>query len=491
MKSLRIAAALLLIGSLLVTVAPASAAERLPNIIFLMADDMGSGDLGCYNADSKIPTPHMDRLAAAGRRFTDAHSPSAVCTPTRYGVLTGRYAWRTRMTRGVLNGNSPLLIDVKRTTVASLLREHGYATACIGKWHLGMGSSKRTDYAKPLIPGANAVGFDFFFGIPASLDMEPYVFVRNEFPEQLPTARIGKSREARQGGAGFWRGGPIATSFRHVDVLPRTTDEAVAYLDVRAEAAPKDPFFLYLPLSAPHTPWLPTEQFRGKSGAGPYGDFTHQVDATVGRIADALERNGLTENTLFIVTADNGAHWTPGDKKTYPHLANHPWRGQKSDIWEGGHRVPFIASWPGKIEAGSTSDETICHVDLLATVAAIVGAKLDNNAGEDSYNVLPALLGEERETPIRDATVHHSGSGFFAIRQGDWKLVLGRGSGGFSRPFRIEPKPGEAVGQLYNLADDPAEANNLYQQNPEVVSQLGALLDRYRSEGRSTPPREG
>ncbi|MGE3806960.1 MAG: arylsulfatase [Gemmataceae bacterium] len=469
----------------LLLVLPVRAADQ-PNIIFLMADDLGSGDLGCYNKDSKIPTPNMDRLAAEGVRCTDAHTGSSVCTPTRYGVLTGRYAWRTdRLKKGVLQGYDPLLIEKDRMTVASLLKKHGYATGCVGKWHLGLGDVKPTNYEKPLSPGPRSVGFDYYFGIPASLDMPPYVFVENEGLVEAPTAKIGDSKMRRVGGGGFWRGGPIGPTFKHEDVLPKCTEKAVAFIDNHVKATPDKPFFLYFPLSAPHTPWMPTKEFIGKSKAGYYGDFTAQVDWTVGEIMKTLDKHKLTGNTLFILTSDNGAHWLPTDIEKYDHRANWHYRGQKSDIHEGGHRVPYIARWPGKIKPGSVSAETMCHVDLLATCGAIVGAELPKNAGEDSYNMLPALLGQKQDKPIREAIVHHSGDGLFAIRQGEWKLVEGLGSGGFTPPKRIEPKQGDPAGQLYNLNDDLAEQKNLYLDNPDMVKKLQSLLDKYRSTGRS------
>ena len=456
-----------------------------PNIVFIMADDMGYGDPGYYNKESKVPTPNINRLAKEGIRMTDAHSPSAVCTPTRYGVLTGRYSWRSRLKKGVLWGFSPALIETGRVTVASLLKSNGYHTGCVGKWHLGLGSKEKTDYTKPLTPGPNDVGFDYFFGIPASLDMEPYVFVKNANPLQLPTEKIVGSKGRRDGGGGFWRGGPIAPDFRHIDVLPRITEQAVGFIRDHAKKTTKKPFFLYFPLSAPHTPWLPTAEFEGKSKAGPYGDFAAQVDWSVGQVLKELDDCKLTDDTLIIVTSDNGAHWKPNDIAKYGHRANHHLRGQKADIWEGGHRVPFIARWPGSITAGTTSDETICHTDFLATCAAVVGSRLPDDAGEDSYNILPALLGRTLHQPIREATVHHSVSGVFAIRKGDWKLILGRGSAGFSSPRVIKPKPGEATGQLYNLADDPSESKNLFLDRPKVVARLNSLLQKYKQQGHS------
>jgi len=463
--------------------------ERRPNIIFIMADDMGYGDLGCYNKKSKIPTPNMDRLAKEGVRFTDAHSPSAVCTPTRYGVLTGRYCWRSRLKRGVLGGYSPCLIDTRRMTVASLLKQHGYATACIGKWHLGLGTAKRTDFSKPLVPGPNALGFDYFFGISASLDMPPYCYIENDRVVKQPTEMV----EAGEAGKdGWWRKGAIAPGFKHVQVMPDLTKKAVAYIDKHAKSSRNSPFFMYFALPAPHCPIAPAPFVKGRSQAGGYGDYVVEVDWTVGEVMKALERNRIAENTLVMVTSDNGS---PGRTKikrapysiieVYGHNPSGDLRGIKADIWDGGHREPFIARWPAKISAGTTSDELICLTDLLATCAAIVGTKLPGNAGEDSYNILPALLGRKTDIPIRQAVVHHSSIGMFAIRQGKWKLILGRGSGGFTKPNRVKPKPGEPKGQLYDLDKDPAESNNVWAEHPAIVQRLTNLLEKYKKQGHS------
>lgn len=463
--------------------------QRPPNIVFILADDMGMGDLGCYNSESKIPTPNMDKLAEQGMRFTDAHTPSSVCTPTRYGVLTGRYAWRSRLKSGVLWGFSRMLIEPGRQTVASLLSAKGYATGGFGKWHLGFQSfdpalgekEQNVDYTQPLRPGPMTVGFDTYFGIPASLDMEPYVFVRDDRLVELPTQTIGNSAHRRQGGDGFWRGGPIAPSFRHIDVLPAIEREAMSWISQQSE---QKPFFAYIPLSAPHTPWLPTDEFSGKSKAGYYGDFVAQVDATIGKILQTLKDRGLVDNTLVIMTSDNGSHWPVSDIEKWGHDANFGRRGQKSDIWEGGHRVPFIARWPGKVKPGSACDQTICLTDLMATAAELVGHQLTDDEGEDSFSIVPLLRGSD--APIRQGTVHHSGQGTFAIRSGDWKMVVDNlGSGGFTPPRQVKPKRGEPQGQLYNLASDPAETTNLYDQKPEIVAELRALLQKYQSEGRS------
>jgi arylsulfatase A len=456
--------------------------ERLPNIIVILADDMGYGDPGCNNPQSKISTPNIDRLAAEGLSFTDAHSPSAVCTPTRYGLLTGRYCWRTHLKNGVLWGYSPNLIEPGRLTVPSLLKRTGYTTGCIGKWHLGFGSDEKVDYSKQLSPGPNDHGFDYFYGIPASLDMDPYLYVENDRAVDLPTDTTeGKPMPE------FYRGGAIAPGLKIEDILPTLTRKAVSFIENQAETHAEQPFFLYFPLTAPHTPWVPNEQFRGKSRAGVYGDFVTEVDWTVGQVLDTLDRLGITDETLIVFTSDNGAHEDHIGEE-YGHDANRPWRGQKADIWDGGHRIPFFARWPGKIERGTSSGETFCLTDFLHTFAALTGEELPDSAGEDSYNMLPALLGEDYAGPIREATVHHSVHGMFSIRHGDWKLILGRGSGGFHWSEEDRKPPPDAVPyQLYNVHQDSAETVNLYGDRPDIVDKLTALLETYKAQGHSRP----
>ncbi len=452
-----------------------------PNIVYILCDDLGWGDLECYNEDSGIPTPNANKLASEGVRFVDMHSPSSVCTPTRYGILTGRYCWRSRLKSGVLDGRGSNLIEPGRTTVASMLKARGYHTAAIGKWHLGFQESQPVDYSKPLTPGPNDHGFDYFFGIPASLDFEPYLFVENNRPVEAPTARTQGQKEPR---GVFWREGDIAPSFTMEGCLPALTAKAVSYLKQRA-AEPAKPFFLYFPLTGPHTPWMPTKEWQGKSKAGIYGDFVTQVDDVLGQIAKTLEETGQARNTVLIFTSDNGAHWTPDDKSKFPHRANASWRGMKADIHDAGHRIPLIARWPAKIKPGQVSRQLGCLTDLMATAAELTGSSLPREAGEDSYSWLPAAVGSQPKTPLREAVVHHSAQGIFAIRRGDWKLCEGRGSGGFSTPVKIVPKPAEPVGELYDLKADPAETDNLYQKRPEIVGELKALLDKYRSDGRS------
>ena len=400
---------------------PLSAAEPpKPNIVYILADDLGYGDVGCYNPASKIPTPNIDRLAREGVRFTDAHSPSAVCTPTRYALLTGRYAWRTRLQRNVLGPFSQPLIAEKQLTVAGLLREQGYATACIGKWHLGWGWPKpgdggKRDFTRPIPDGPTARGFDLYFGTDVP-NYPPYCFIENDRTVGIPSADAPVGRDS------FNIAGPMLPGWKLVEVLPGLEKRAVEYIEKAAKG--DKPFFLYLPLTSPHYPVVPAAEFKGKSKVGEYGDFVVQTDHVVGEVLDALKTSGVAEKTLVILTSDNGPEITgevkPGayDRlKEFGHASMGTLRGTKRDAWEGGHRVPFIARWPGKIPAGTTCDETICHVDLMATLAALLDVKLPADAGVDSVNILPALLGEKRKAPLREATVHHSGQGKFAIRR--------------------------------------------------------------------------
>ena len=458
------------------------APRALPNIVYILSDDLGWGDLVCYNPKASTVTPNADRLAREGVRFTDMHSGSAVCTPTRYGVLTGRYAWRTRLKSGVLDGYSPNLIEPGRLTVPRMLKAKGYYTAGVGKWHLGLGTREKADYDQPLRPGPVDHGFDYYFGIPASLDMPPYLFFENDRPVEKATAHTDGSNKPR---GMFWRPGPIAPSFHVEEVLPTLAAKAESILRERA-AAPGKPFFLYFPLTAPHTPWAPGRRYLGRSKAGLYGDFVQQVDATLGRILGTLEATGLAANTLVVFTSDNGADWKPEDKARYTHRANADWRGEKADIWEGGHRIPFIVRWPGQAPAGAVSNEPGCLADLAATAAAVTGTRLPAGAAEDSWNLLPAIVGKPAK-PIREGIVHHSADGMFAIRQGEWKLALGLGSGGFSDPRREKPVPGGPQGQLYNLATDPGETENLWLKRPDVVARLTTLLEKYKRQGFSRP----
>jgi arylsulfatase A-like enzyme len=458
--------------------------SRPPNLVIVLADDMGIGDPGCYNPQSKIATTNIDKLAAQGMRFNDMHSSSAVCSPTRYGLLTGRYCWRGPLKRSVCFGYDPLLIELGRLTLASLLKQWGYITAAIGKWHLGLGGDKKADYTKSLKPGPNQIGFDYFLGYPAALDMEPYVIVENDRALAPPTEFMPPSLPQRLGGPGRWEGGLAAPGFKHVEVQPRFTAKALEFLGKQKK---EKPFFLYFALTGPHEPWVPTPEFRGKSKAGPYGDYVQQMDATLGQIMTALDAGGLSDNTLLIFASDNGADWFPEEVKYFKHKANLDWRGMKGDIWEAGHRVPVIVRWPGKVKPATVSDETLCLTDVLATVAAIQGTPLPNDAGEDSFNFLQILLGEKPARPIRDSVVYHSYDGTFAIREGPWVLCPALGSRGFSQPKDMLPVPGGPQGQLYNLKDDPGQTKNLWLTQPDEVRRLVAMLEKAKKDGRTRP----
>ncbi|MCH2132516.1 MAG: arylsulfatase [Phycisphaerales bacterium] len=456
-----------------------------PNIVIVFADDLGIGDVTCMNSNSKIPTPRMDQVAASGMRFTDAHSPAAVCTPSRYALLTGRYPWRSSLKRWVLGGSSPALLEPDRPTMASLLADQGYQTSCIGKWHLGLGTQDPVDWEAPLRPGPQDAGFDEFYGISASLDMPPYVFIENDRPVAELTGQVDKSGHRRQGGGGFWRAGRASEDFEFDQVLPRITSRAEE--TIKRFAADDRPFLVYVPLTAPHTPWVPTTAFDGRTSIGHYGDFTAQVDDTVGRIVDALDEAGALGNTLLIVTSDNGSHWPDADIEKWKHDGNMGYRGQKADIWEGGHRIPLLVSWPGVIEPGSTCDKTICLTDLFATCVTAGGGQWDTNAGEDSVDLGPLLRNETWSDP-REGIIHQSGDGLLAIRCGKWKLIEALGSGGFSSPKRPKPDADGPAGQLYDLEVDPAETTNLYNSRPEIVARLTTLLEQIRTQPASVPP---
>ena len=441
------------------------------------------------NSNSRIPTPNLDALARSGARFSDAHSPSAVCTPTRYGILTGRYCWRSDLDSGVLWGRDPLLIEDGRPTIASALDEAGYHTAFVGKWHLGLGSEKREDWSEPFDKGPHTVGFDESIGIPSSLDIPPYCWVRNGQAESPPTDQVKRSEHRRNDGGGFWRKGPASPGFDFTGVLPRSVDESIRIVREHVESRPNEPLFLYLALSAPHTPWLPLESEVGATAVGHYGDFVASVDAQLGRLFGTLEETGMSDETLVIFTSDNGAHWPDGDIEKWGHDGNNGWRGQKADIHEGGHRVPLLVRWPDHVEPGTTHDQAVCLTDLYETIRGTAGLDRHAIGGEDSIDLGPVLgINDGPAKAEREAIVHHSLDGMFAIRQGPWKMIDGLGSGGFTPPKRREADPGEPQVQLYNLQVDPTESKNIAGDHPEVVARLKLLLETYRREGRSVHP---
>lgn len=467
-----------------------------PNIVFILADDLGYGDVSCLNPDSKIPTPNINRIARTGVTFTDAHSSSAVSTPTRYGLLTGRYSWRSEMKSGVLNGYSEALIPESRKTMAQMLREVGYNTACIGKWHLGWKwnniekGNDSVDFSKPITDGPTERGFDYFFGISASLDMPPYVYVENDMPTSIPD-RITTGNNISYGSPGYdgsmWREGPTGSDFFHIECTPEFFRRAGKYIEEKARE--KKPYFLYLALPSPHTPILPTDEFKSKSGINPYADFVMMVDAEVGKLLDIIEGTGESENTIIVFTSDNGtALWA--DIKTLEskgHMTSYIFRGYKADLYEGGHRIPCFLSWPARIRKPHVVRQTICLNDFYATFAAVTGYKIADNEAEDSYNLLPALLKPGYRKIIREATVHQSVNGNLAIRKGDWKLLMTPGSGGWSFPRPGKEEKGLPPVQLFNMKNDPSEQKNLQAEYPEIVKELTELLKKYIEDGRSTP----
>jgi len=427
----------LLAALLLVPLAALQAAADKPNIIFVLFDDLGYGQPKCFREGTEFKTLNIDRLAREGMRFTDAHSAASVCTPTRYGVITGRYPSRIGQ-YGVLTTYSLPIIPPTRLTVASLLKQNGYDTACVGKWHLGMdwggkpGSEKTIPVGTKLVTSPNVAGFDYFYG---------YTHARN----------IGTVIEQNK----------VEANVEEVETQPRLAKKVVAFLDNPARK--EKPFFLYLPLCPPHTPIVPAPEFVGKSGTpgkeSQYGDWMFQGDWVLGQVLESLARQKLADNTLIMVSSDNGAAG-----RSYA-----PLRGAKTSIYEGGHREPFVARWPGKIKPGSVCDDTICLNDLMATCAEIIGAKLPDNAGEDSVSILPDLLGTAKG-PVREATIHQAPGGHLALRQGPWKLIFFKG--------------GER--ELYNLQTDLGEKNNVADANPEIVARLTALMKKFIAEGRST-----
>lgn len=456
-----------------------------PNIVYILCDDLGYGDVKCLGGErSKIATPNIDRLASQGMTFSEAHSSSSVCTPTRYGILTGRYNWRSRLQHGVLARYGTTLIDTNRLTVPAFLKQHGYQAACFGKWHLGWKwprKGKKMDFAKPITDGPTTRGFDYYFGVDAP-NYPPYCFIENDRTVGIPSEPISIGSKRKENFLHL-RKGPALPGWNLEAILPTLTDKACDYIAKQSKRGAA--FFLYFPMTAPHAPIVPTKEWQGKSELHSlYADFVMETDAMVGQVLAALEQCGIASNTLVIFTSDNGcspalANVVQLEKDG--HFPSEFRRGYKADIWDGGHRIPFIARWPGKIKAGSRSDQLICLTDLMATCAEILGVKLPNNAGEDSVSILPALVGVDK-APLREAVVHHSIWGNFAIRQGQWKLELCNDSGGWGKG-----SVQDAPGQLYDVSKDVGERTNEYNQHPEIVSRLTKLLEKYVAYGRSTP----
>jgi len=476
--------------------------SEYPNIVFIMADDMGYGDVGCYNPESLIPTPNMDRLAAQGMRFTDAHSPSALCSPTRYGVLTGRYCWRTRLKRGVLLGyDEKPLIEKDRLTSAGLLKSKGYETACIGKWHLGLDwptkngyqlkddhdnwqgytgafkeNEENIDFSQPIGGGPVDLGFDYFYGTAGcSTSDPPYCFIENRQTVSIPTRM---SPDAYHKLPGFVPG-LMAEDWSEEDVDPILTKKAIAFIENHLQHAAEKPFFLHFNPSSPHIPWLVPAFMKGKSGEGPRGDLIALIDWCVGRILETLDKYHLAENTFVIVTSDNGPQKGANGQKSAGNF-----RGYKAQIWEGGHRVPFIARWPGKIKPGTTCKEVISLSDMPATFAALTNSALPDNMAEDSFNILPAFFGESGNLSRPAVRIFHSGAGVFAIRKNNLKLIEGTKGAGTGKAD-LSTDSLHSTGQLYDLDQDPFEKNDLWEKEPKIVSDLLQLLEKIKQQGYS------
>ncbi len=480
--------------------------KGLPNIVYILADDLGYGDVSAYNLQGKIKTPNIDRLASEGMRFTDAHTTASVCTPSRYSILTGRYPWRSRLPVGVLQGYSRTLIESGLPTVASLLKASSYHTAVIGKWHLGLDwtlkeafrdslkpdnnkknlygirkemNPMQIDFTKRPAQGPLTAGFNYSYILPASLDMPPYCYLENQqLVEPLTSETKGNSLNSGFTGP-FWRAGLMSPSFQFNEVLPVFTAKAKKFIKERSNS--KNPFFLYLPLTAPHTPWVPTKTFAGKSSVGEYGDFALMVDDAVGQVLHILDSMGISDNTMVIFSSDNGPYWRENLVQLYNHKSAGNLRGMKGDAFEGGHRVPFIVRYPGKVKPGTTSNVTTTLANLMATCAELVGNHSSKFKSEDSYSLLPVLTGKSESVAHQPAIVNSSSLGFLSIRKGPWKLITNLGSGGFSAPAKIQPEPGEPIGQLYNLDIDLHEEKNVYKEYPEKVKELTELLEKIKN----------
>tara|TARA_R110002096_G_scaffold16106_61_gene55399 strand:+ start:5189 stop:6832 length:1644 start_codon:yes stop_codon:yes gene_type:complete len=476
--------------SLLLFASGALAAEK-PNILLIFADDMGIDSVSAFNDKLGFETPHLDRLADQGMSFMDAHTTSAVCSPSRYGLLTGRYNWRSRLKRGIVGKWERPLIEEGRLTLPSMLKQHGYDAGMIGKWHLGHHWPKRgggttanedeIDFDGRITGGPNSIGFDSWFGddIP---NWPPYAWRENE------TLLGPITTTAKDLGLKGVTNGPAVADWNLEAVLPEYVKRCSEYLLGRK--GNDDPFFLYFSMPSPHTPIVPNAEWKGKSGISDYADFVLETDWAIGEVLEALDESGHADNTLVLFTTDNGTSTAAGFKQLESKGVNlrANWRGNKADAFEGGHRVPFIVRWPEKVEAGTRSDELISVADILATCAEVIGHELADNAAEDSVSFLPVLHGETLETPLHDAVVCHSISGHFALRSGKWKILYCQGSGGWSAPKEnIAAKQNLPQIQLYDLEADPKETTNIYEKHPEVVSGLTAILRRYVENGRSTP----
>jgi len=460
-----------------------------PDIVFILADDLGYGDVSCFNPDSKIQTPNLDRLASTGVRFTDAHASSALSTPSRYSVLTGRYPWRTIYKQGVQDGFSEAMIIDGRPTIGNVLSDLGYETACIGKWHLGWhwtpSEETRIDLSAPITEGPLERGFDYFFGLAASLDMAPYVFIENDHATETEIVQMPKDK-----GVHLIHGGMAGANFKPEECLPELTRKAVEH--IAGWKGDKNPHFLYMPLTAPHTPCFPSEKFKGVTGLGDYADFVVMMDDVVGQVINAVKKAGRLNNTIFVFSSDNGCAPYAGipELEAAGHFPSYIFRGYKSDVYEGGHRIPLIVSGKpivGKKMKGQKVDELVSLADLYATFNEVAGGQpiTDKaNIAEDSFSFVPLVKGDEN---VHEAIVSVSGSGWFSIRERQYKLIFAPGSGGWGYPSKPVDLKGLPDKQLYDLMNDPGEKNNLIAQPElqEVVERLTAALRDFIASGRS------
>lgn len=484
-----------------------------PNILLILADDLGYGDVSCYNSESKVPTPHLDRLAAEGMRFTDAHSPATVCTPTRYSLMTGQMAFRVRNGGTVFTGiGGPSLIAPERLTLPEMLAANGYRTACVGKWHIGMTfydsngravtgngveAVRKVDFSRRIEGGPLDHGFEHFFGTACCPTTDwLYAFIDGDRIPVPPTGLVDKTKLPQHPYANDCRPGLIAPDFPMEEVDLVFLRKSREFLEEHRRSHPDRPFFLFHSTQAVHLPSFPAPTFQGKSGAGPHGDFILELDHVVGELMSDIESLDFGRETLILFTSDNGPETTSvihmrGD---HNHDGARPWRGMKRDSWEGGHRVPLIVRWPGRVEPGSISDQTVCLTDVMATLAAINGFALPRDAAEDSFNLLPVLEGKST-APVRPylLTQAFAGAKTLSIRKGDWKYLDHQGSGGNRydsdglRPFALSETHPKAPGQLYDLANDPGETTNLFSEKPELVKELRDLLEQSKTSGRSRP----
>lgn len=506
--------------------------KKRPNVVLIFADDLAYGDLSVFNPGSKIRTVNLDRLAERGLRFTDSHATSALCTPSRYGLLTGRYNWRTKLKSFVLPGDAEALIEPDRKTIAHLLKGQGYHTAAVGKWHLGLNWSLLDykdydafqvhpdslppeneprqgrggnfdikdlwpgiegldiDYDQPITLGPNQYGFDYFFGTSASLDQPPYVYIENDRVVEKPVLITGLPFLDRTGDNMMrsWQIGPAAPEFSHIQVPDDMQEKVLELID--GFSREEDPFFLYYPMHLVHGPLLPNDEHKGKSGIGIYGDFVLQLDTYVGEIVAKLEELGIYDDTILVFTSDNGVSGVADidDLHSKGHHPSYHFRGIKSEIWEGGHREPTIITYPGMIEPGSVSDEMICHSDLYRTLAEILEVDISDEEAEDSVSNLPLWQGGDG--PVREDIVHSSGIGGFSIRRGFWKLNLVHDGGGMDMINVLQDdEPDDKFfepTELYDLRDDVSETSNVIQDHPELVKELSAALAEHIRRGRST-----